>query len=137
MARDTAGGLTLEVTGDDAFAVVSARGAAREIAREMGFTTVDQTRIATAVSEIVRNAVQYAGHGYVRFITSRDRRSLTVIVQDDGPGIPDVNLVLAGGVASAGGFGRGVVGSLHLMDEFNLASEPDRGTTVTMVKWLD
>lgn len=137
MARDAAGGLTLEVTGHDAFAVVSARGAAREIAREMGFTTVDQTRIATAVSEIVRNAVEYAGHGYVRFVIGDGGRSLTVIVEDDGPGIADVAPVLAGAVASSRGFGRGIVGSRKLMDEFEITSDPARGTTVRMAKWLD
>jgi serine/threonine-protein kinase RsbT len=136
--------LVIAIDGQDDYVVVSARGAARELAREMGFGVVDQTRIAAAVSEIVRNAVLYAGHGTVTFVVHdvpsslgrEARRGIEVVVADQGPGIGDVERVLAGGYSTSGGFGRGIAGSRALMDEFELESRPGRGTTVRMRKWL-
>jgi serine/threonine-protein kinase RsbT len=138
--------LEIVIDGADDFAVISARGAARELAREMGFGIVDQTRISAAVSEIVRNAVLYAGRGKVRFIVHGDeptgegwpphRPGIEIVVTDEGPGIPDLDSVLAGGVSTSGGFGRGIAGSRALMDEFEIMSTVGKGTTVRMCKWL-
>lgn len=131
--------LDLHVDGRDEAPIVTARGASRELAREMGFSVVDQTRIATAVSEIVRNAVRYAGAANVEIATVGDprRQGLSITVRDEGPGIPDIELVLSGGYTTDNGFGRGISGSKALMDEFAITSEAGRGTTVRMVKWLD
>lgn len=128
----------LRITAADDVIIVSARGAARELAREIGFGVVDQTRIATAVSEIVRNIVQYAGAGTVTIEVREepDRTGLVVVAEDEGPGIPDVERVLEGGYSTGRGFGRGIAGTRSLMDEFELTSEVGRGTRVRMCKWL-
>jgi serine/threonine-protein kinase RsbT len=138
--------LVINIDGGDDYAVVSARGAARELARELGFGVVDQTRIAAAVSEIVRNAVRYAGQGVVMFVVhdregphgvgGEPRRGVEVVVADEGPGIADLARVLTGGYSTSGGFGRGIAGARALMDEFEIESRPGRGTTVRMRKWL-
>lgn len=129
--------LEMRLEGRDQTIIVTARGAVRELARELGFGVVDQTRLATAVSEIARNAVQYAGKGLVEFrVLEGDRVGLEVVVSDEGPGIPDIPRVLAGGYSTAQGFGRGISGARALVDEFTLESIPGKGTRVRMRKWL-
>lgn len=120
-------------------AVIAARGAAREMARELGFGVVDQTRIATAVSEITRNVVMYAVSGTVTIseIRERGRVGLEVDAEDEGPGIPDVQRVLQGGFSTSGGFGRGIAGARTLMDEFHIETQAGVGTRVVMRKWLE
>ena len=129
--------LEMRLEGRDQTIIVTARGAVRELARELGFGVVDQTRLATAVSEIARNAVQYAGKGLVEFrVLEGERVGLEVVVSDEGPGIPDIPRVLAGGYSTAQGFGRGISGARALVDEFTLESIPGKGTRVRMRKWL-
>lgn len=130
--------MTLHVAGTDEAPIVTARGAARELAREVGFSIVDQIRIATAVSEIVRNAVRYAGQGNVDLAVLNEgrRTGLQVVVTDEGPGIANLDLVLAGGYSTDRGFGRGISGSKELMDTFDIVSTPGQGTTVHMTKWV-
>lgn len=126
------------IAADDEAAIVTARGAVRELARSVGFGVVDQTRIATAVSEIVRNVVLYAKRGTVEFTIHRpteERRELRVVVEDEGPGIEDVQRVLEGGYSTSNGFGRGIAGARALVDELRIASEPGKGTRVEMRKW--
>ncbi|MFP3913934.1 MAG: ATP-binding protein [Actinomycetota bacterium] len=122
----------------DEAAIVLSRGAVRELARSLGFTVVDQTRIATAVSEIVRNVVLYAKRGKIEFMVVGDRQAgggIEVVVEDEGPGISDTATVLAGGFSTSGGFGRGISGARTLVDEFELESEEGVGTRVVMRKW--
>jgi serine/threonine-protein kinase RsbT len=129
---------TIIATNDDA-AIVTSRGAVRELARSVGFGTVDQTKLATAVSEIVRNVVLYAKRGQVLFTiceSNAGTRGIEVIIEDEGPGIQDLEVVLDGGYSTSGGFGRGISGARALVDEFNLESEPGQGTRVEMRKWL-
>lgn len=129
--------LEMRLEGRDQTIIVTARGAVRELARELGFGVVDQTRLATAVSEIARNAVQYAGKGLVEFrVLEGERVGLEVVVSDEGPGIPDISRVLAGGYSTAQGFGRGISGARALVDEFTLESTLGKGTRVRMRKWL-
>lgn len=131
--------VTFHVEGSDDAIIVTARGAARELARELGFGVVDQTRIATAVSEIVRNVVLYARSGEVTFsrATRADGTSgLRISVVDAGPGIPDLGGVLEGGHSTGRGFGCGVRGSKQMMDEFEIESRVGVGTSVRMCKWL-
>ena len=126
------------ISSHDEAAIVTSRGAVRELARAVGFTVADQTRVATAVSEIVRNVVLYAKTGRVEFHLLGDRGSgagIEVIIEDQGPGIPDIPLVLAGGHSTSGGFGRGVAGARALVDEFRLESTVGSGTRVMMRKW--
>lgn len=137
LAGETAS-LNINILGRDEMVIVTSRGAARELSRELGFGIVDQTRIATALSEIVRNVVQYASEGEVqlRVIEDNGLPGLEMVVVDQGPGIADVERVLQGGYSTANGFGRGISGARTLMDDFELESEVGRGTRVRMRKWL-
>jgi serine/threonine-protein kinase RsbT len=128
----------LPIRGEDD--IVASRQRAREAARQLGFGAVDQSRIATAVSELTRNIVRYAtdGHGEVTVReVSRPERSagIEIIVADEGPGIADVDQALRDGYTSGGGMGMGLPGTRRLMDEMEIDSSPGRGTTVTIRKW--
>lgn len=117
--------------------VVLARQRARHVARLVGFEQQDQVRIGTAVSEIARNAVMYAGGGRTRIAVERaDSQTLVIEVADRGPGIADVAGVLQGRYASTTGLGLGLVGARRLMDRFEIESAPQRGTRVLLRKTL-
>jgi PAS domain S-box-containing protein len=118
--------------------VVLARQRARQIAEILGFDRQDQTRIATAISELARNAYQYAGGGEVSYSLEReeDRAALTIRVTDRGPGIDDLETILDGSYRSATGMGIGIGGVRKLMDRFELESEAGSGTTVVVGKRL-
>lgn len=130
--------IVVNLRGGDSTVVVGCRGAARDLSRAIGFEPVDQTRIATAVSEIVRDAVQYASSASLtlRQVEAPDRRGLEVIVEDQGPGIDDLERVVLGGCSSSAGLGLGIAGARQLMDEFEIVSAPTEGTRVRMCKWL-
>lgn len=118
--------------------IVAARMAARELALEMGFDGADLVMIATAVSEVARNIVEYAKPGEVRLavIDNGARRGLQVMAHDRGPGIADVDRAMEDGYSSARGLGLGLPGARRLMDEFQIESQPGKGTNITMKKWL-
>lgn len=120
--------------------IVNARSQARNIARELGFGMVDQSRIATAVSELTRNIVRYAsgGHGEVviREITGpADQTGVEIVVSDEGPGIADIEFAMREGVSSSTGLGMGLPGTRRLMDEMKIESGAGRGTVITIRKW--
>jgi serine/threonine-protein kinase RsbT len=116
--------------------VVLARQAARDLAERLGFSRTDLTVIATAVSEVTRNIVRFAGSGEVVVeIVDAPRRGIRVVARDTGPGIPDVEQAMADGYSTYQGLGLGLPGARRLMDDFALVSEVGRGTTVTMSKW--
>jgi serine/threonine-protein kinase RsbT len=117
--------------------IVLARQEGRRLAAELGFSTGDLTVIAAAISEIARNVLEYAGTGEVllRLVEQRGQRGIAIIVRDEGPGIPDVGLAVQDGFSTSGGLGLGLPGARRLMDEFEVHSEPGKGTTVTMRKW--
>lgn len=116
--------------------IVLARQRGREISARAGFGSTDLTLIATAISEITRNIVRFAGSGQVAIRLLADQRpGVLVIARDDGPGIADIERALMGGYSTYGGLGLGVSGSRRLMDEFAIVSELGKGTTVTMTKW--
>jgi anti-sigma regulatory factor (Ser/Thr protein kinase) len=117
--------------------MVPARAAGRGLALQLGFSRTDATLIATAISEIARNIVVHAGEGVIVMepIDQGRRAGLVVRASDDGPGIRDVEAVLEQRVSLGPGLGLGLPGARRLMDEFELESEPGRGTTVTMRKW--
>jgi serine/threonine-protein kinase RsbT len=127
----------LDVRGEDD--IVAARQRARELARALGFGLVDQSRIATAVSELTRNVVRYAtnseGEVWLRVLDADPRLGLEIVVADQGPGIEDVEHALRAGTTSGAGLGLGLPGTRRLMDEMQLESTPGRGTTVTVRKW--
>ncbi|HET7399991.1 MAG TPA: sigma-70 family RNA polymerase sigma factor [Intrasporangium sp.] len=116
--------------------IVAARQAARELAARLQFGSTDLTVLATAVSEVARNIVRFAGRGEVLVeLIDGPRRGVQITARDAGPGIPDVQEALRDGFSTYGGLGIGLPGSRRLMDEFAIVSEPGRGTTVTMTKW--
>ncbi|MEH2220665.1 MAG: ATP-binding protein [Nostoc sp.] len=116
--------------------VVQARQRTREIAEQLGFDTQDQARLATAVSEIARNAFQYARGGTVEFCVAGEPQTFLIRIQDRGGGIPHLADVLAGRYTSVTGMGLGIMGSRKLMDFFEMESLPGEGTTVVMSKRL-
>ena len=125
--------------------IVTARSAGREIARGIGFGIVDCTLVATAISELTRNIILYAGQGAITINILRTRdtphdadspRGLEIIATDTGPGIEDINLVMRDGYSTSEGMGLGLPGTRRLMDEFELHSEPGKGTTIRTTKWL-
>jgi signal transduction histidine kinase/CheY-like chemotaxis protein len=118
--------------------VVSARQRARQIAALIGFDAQHQTRLATAVSEIARNAFQYGGGGRVEFsVEGRTRPQIfTIRITDRGPGIGDLDSILSGEYSSKTGMGLGIVGARRLMDRFEIHSSAATGTSVSMHKLM-
>ena len=116
--------------------VVAVRQRARQVAAALGFDGQDQTRIATAISEIARNAFMYAGGGKVEFLIEGQRapQLLLIRVSDRGRGIADVDAILSGRYRSETGMGLGMVGARRLVDRFDVSSVPGQGTTVTLGK---
>ena len=117
--------------------VVSARQLGREMASGIGFSGSDLTLIATAISEIARNIVVYAGHGELLIATMEQaqRRGIVIVARDNGPGIPDVALAMRDGYSTGKSLGLGLPGARRMMDEFEIASTVGVGTTITMRKW--
>ena len=118
--------------------IVLARQRSKQIARILGFDNQDQTRVATAVSEIARNAYQYAGQGTVEFLLegSTVPQVLVVRVSDSGPGIAALPDILAGRYRSRTGMGLGIVGAGRLMDTLDIRPGRRRGTVVTLTRLL-
>lgn len=118
--------------------IVSARVEGRDLAKAMGFGTIDQARIATAISELTRNIVLYAGEGTVSFrvVERAGRRGIEVTCEDRGPGIEDVSLVMQDGYSTSRGLGMGLPGAKRLMDDFEIESRMGSGTRVITRKWL-
>lgn len=117
--------------------IVLARQRARQIAERLGFDKQDQTRIATAVSEIARNAFSYGGGGKAEFVVEDGAvQSLSIRIRDQGPGIADLQAVLSGDYVSPTGMGVGLVGARRLMDGFTVTSEPGQGVEVVLTRRL-
>lgn len=115
--------------------VVSARQQARSVAAALGFDHHDQIRIATAVSEIARNAFRYARGGAVTFSVDSDENVFRIYVTDQGSGIPHLESVIGGSYRSTTGMGMGILGTKRLMDEFAIQSTSS-GTSVKFGKHL-
>ncbi|WP_096438481.1 anti-sigma regulatory factor [Alteribacter populi] len=118
--------------------IVAARQAGRKLAREIGFGSVDQARITTAISELARNIYLYAQQGqvYIEETVISGKRGIRIIATDQGPGIKDIRRVMEDGFTTSGGLGAGLPGVKRLMDEFLIDSEVDEGTTIKMIKWI-
>jgi signal transduction histidine kinase len=117
--------------------VVLARRRTRQIAEHLGLDAQEQVRLATAVSEVARNAVQYAGGGWVQFELDSGRESLLVVrVTDEGPGIPHLDQVLGGTYRSSTGLGVGLAGARRLVDRFGIEAPTGEGTSVELGKAL-
>jgi len=118
--------------------VVSARQKGRELAASIGFSSTDQTLLATVISEVARNIVSYAGKGTVLLcpLLENGRRGLLVVADDQGPGIENIELAMRDGYSTGKSLGLGLPGAKRIVDEFEIRSAPGTGTTVTMRKWL-
>jgi serine/threonine-protein kinase RsbT len=118
--------------------IVSARQQGRSLAASIGFTATDATLIATAISELARNIVSYAGQGEVimRGVETTHGKGIMICARDSGPGIRSIDDVLRDGYSTSGGLGLGLPGVRRLMDEFAIESELRQGTVVTVRKWL-
>ncbi|HEY5147904.1 MAG TPA: anti-sigma regulatory factor [Polyangiaceae bacterium] len=116
--------------------VVQACDLARETARKLEFSLLDQTKIATAASELARNILLYAGDGEVRILKVESPRGLQITAIDSGPGIADIDLVMNGGYRSRTGMGMGLKGAKRLMGELEIRSRLGVGTTVVATKVL-
>jgi serine/threonine-protein kinase RsbT len=117
--------------------IVTARQRGRLLAAALGFSSGDATLIATAISELARNIVTYAKSGEIRLtvINGSTRQGIQLVAQDRGPGIPDIAQALRDGFSTSGSLGLGLPGVRRLMDEFDIVSEKNCGTTVTAQKW--
>src|SRR5699024_1669880 len=105
--------------------IVGARQLGRDVAKKVGFSTVDQARIATAVSELARNIYLYAESGKICFdmVDNMGKKGISIIAIDGGPGIQDVSLVMQDGYSTSRGLGAGLPGVRRLVDDFDLKSE--------------
>jgi serine/threonine-protein kinase RsbT len=117
--------------------IVTARQRGRALAADLGFSSTDSILIATAISELARNIVSYARKGEItlKAIHGSSRHGILVVASDNGPGIPDVLQAMRDGFSTSGSLGLGLPGVRRLVDEFQIASQPGRGTTVTVKKW--
>jgi len=118
--------------------IVAARQLGRNLAKELGFGSVDQARITTAISELARNIYLYAeeGHIYIERIDHVGKSGMKVVAKDPGPGISDIRKVMEDGFSTSGGLGAGLPGVKRLMDDFDIVSNMGEGTEITVVKWL-
>jgi len=117
--------------------VVRVRQVVRELALAQGLSLVDQTKIVTAASELARNTLDHGGGGTVRLeaLNSETRRGVRLTFEDQGPGIPDVDLALTDGYTTAGGLGLGLSGAKRLSNEFEIFSRIGEGTRVMIARW--
>ena len=107
------------------------------MAERLGFPRPDPTLIATAISEVARNIVVHVGRGEIvlKPVKDANRYGVVVIAIDEGPGIRDVEAAVRDNYSGKGGLGLGLPGARRLMDDFEITSSADSGTTVTMRKW--
>jgi serine/threonine-protein kinase RsbT len=117
--------------------IIKARQIVRDCAIFQGLSLVDQTKLVTAASELARNTMIHGGGGEMRLQALNDgtRRGVKVIFADKGPGIPDIELAMKDGYTTKGGLGLGLSGSKRLVNEFEIESQPGKGTTVRIVRW--
>ena len=116
--------------------VVTVRRRVREVSGQLGLSLVDQTKIITAASELARNTIIYGGGGSMQIQTLNGPRvGLRLTFEDQGPGIPDVELALRDGFTTGSGLGLGLGGSKRLVNEFDIISRPGDGTRITITRW--
>lgn len=109
----------------------------RALAERVGIRGDDQVVVVIAISEVARNIIKYAGCGEIilNAVGQNGRQGVSVVACDEGPGICDIEKALEDGYSTGGGLGLGLAGAKRLMDEFEVKSQPGRGTTITMTKW--
>ena len=117
--------------------IVKLRQVVRDEAIAQGFSLVDQTKFVTAASELARNTLLYGGGGDAKLsvLLNGTRKGLKLTFVDQGAGIADIERALQDGFTSGSGLGLGLGGARRLCDEFEIQSEPGKGTTVSITKW--
>ena len=117
--------------------IVRARLAARDLAAEIGFSLINKTRIATAVSELARNVYRHGGGGFMEVYKREEngRVGMQCNFVDEGPGIPDIDQAMGEGFTTAGTLGQGLPGTRRLMDDLRVQSKVGEGTRVETIKW--
>lgn len=117
--------------------LVRVRQAVRAWCTELRFSIVDLTKMVTAASELSRNTLVYGGGGSARLdqLDEGNRRGLRLVFEDQGPGIADLELAMKDGYTSGNGMGLGLSGSRRLVNEFDIESQPGKGTRVTITRW--
>ncbi|NTS39941.1 anti-sigma regulatory factor [Flavisolibacter sp. BT320] len=117
--------------------VVPFRNRVKEYAVKIGMSLVNQTKLITAASELVRNMLKYAGGGtaLIEVVSKGRENGVRLVFQDKGPGIKDISLAMKDGFSTGKSLGLGLPGAKRLVSEFDLKSVPGKGTTVTVIKW--
>jgi serine/threonine-protein kinase RsbT len=117
--------------------VVLARQKVRQLAVELRFSLVDQTKLVTAASELARNALDHGKGGTmtVETLVNGTRSGLKMIFEDQGPGIANIEDALKDGFTTGSGMGLGLGGSKRLVNDFSIESEVGKGTRITAVRW--
>lgn len=117
--------------------IVLARQKVRQWAIEMRFSLVDQTKLVTAASELARNTVDYGKGGdmTIESVANGAKAGIALTFEDQGPGIPNIELALKDGYTSGSGMGLGLSGSKRLVNEFHIESEVGKGTRIRVVRW--
>lgn len=133
MALPPSGAMPLAAEQD----IVLCRQAVRKLTQQLGFSLVDQTKMVTAASELSRNTVVHGRGGEMRWelLAKGVRKGLRLVFEDEGPGIPDMELALTDGWTSGTGMGMGLSGSKRLVNEFEIHSKVGEGTCVQIVRW--
>jgi len=117
--------------------IVACRQLVRKLTQELKFSLVDQTKMITAASELSRNTIVYGQGGVMRWqiVSEGARTGLRLVFEDEGPGIPDIDLALTDGWTSGTGMGIGLSGSRRLVNDFELRTVVGQGTSVTITRW--
>jgi serine/threonine-protein kinase RsbT len=118
--------------------ILEARESGLKIAASLGFGKTDQVKIATAISELARNIILYAGSGQIELVPLLDNggKGLKIVAMDNGPGIDNLDSILNGNYHSRNGLGIGLLGTKRLSDDFSIETSPGNGTKVVVLKYL-
>ena len=113
------------------------RNRVKESATKIGMSILNQTKLITAASELVRNMFKYAGGGkaLIEVITKNNITGIRITFEDKGPGIKDIKEAMKDGFSTAKSLGLGLPGAKRLVNEFDIKSEVGKGTTVTIIRW--
>jgi serine/threonine-protein kinase RsbT len=117
--------------------IAAVRAIVKRIAVLLGFSILNQTKVVTAASEIARNTLEHGGGGTatIEVLSAETRPGIRIVFEDKGQGIKDIDLALQDGFSTGPGMGLGLGGTKRLTDEFDISSEVDAGTRITITKW--
>lgn len=122
---------------NDESGLILLRTTIRDLTAGLGFSTLEQTKLVTAASELGRNMLLYAkkGHVLIEQLQQNGRQGLKITFADQGPGIADLKLALQNNYSTGTGLGLGLPGAKRLVNEFDIQSVPGKGTTITIITW--